>query len=101
MKMNRGLAILIGVVISGSAMAANWDWDGDGGADTSWNNPLNWKNDAFYGASDIPIFRAGKVEKKIPIRADASQGIFDKQALVGRIGGIVGISTEKAGKRKY
>jgi hypothetical protein len=60
MKMNRCLAILIGVSISGSAMAVNWDWEGGGGADTSWTNVLNWKNDAIYSASDHhPIFRPG------------------------------------------
>ena len=50
MKKCRWLAILIGASIGGSAMAANWDWDGGGGADTSWATVENWKNDAFYGA---------------------------------------------------
>ena len=59
MKKCRWLAILIGVAISGSAMAANWDWDGGGGADTSWATVENWKNDAFYSAGDVPIFRPG------------------------------------------
>lgn len=57
--MKRWLAILIGVAISGSAMAANWDWDGGGGADTSWTTVENWKNDTIYGAADLPIFRPG------------------------------------------
>lgn len=59
MKMGKGLVILIGVALCGSAMAANWDWDGDGGADTSWANPANWRNDAMYGPDDIPLFRPG------------------------------------------
>ncbi len=59
MKMKKWIAILIGVVISGSTMAENWDWDGDAAPDSSWNNPTNWKNNVFYRPFDLPIFKAG------------------------------------------
>ncbi len=50
--MNRCLAILIGMVISGSAMAANWDWDGGGGAESQFL--------AYYtGDSSTITFGAG------------------------------------------
>jgi len=58
MKMNKCLAILFGLAISGSAMAVNWDWDG-GEANTSWTNRFNWKNNQLYGSSDTPLFRPG------------------------------------------
>ncbi|VGO19361.1 hypothetical protein [Pontiella sulfatireligans] len=58
MKVNRCLAILIGVAVSGSAMAANWVWDGDAAPDTSWVNPTNWNNNTMY-TDNLPILDTG------------------------------------------
>jgi hypothetical protein len=44
-------------------LGANGVWDGGGGADTSWHNPLNWSNDVLPGADDdvlIPVEFVGE-----------------------------------------
>lgn len=59
MRMNKYLGIFMGMVVGSSALAANWDWDGDAFPDSSWSNPTNWKNNVMYGSGDIPLFRPG------------------------------------------
>src|SRR5881409_4058189 len=38
------------------ASAVNRTWDGGGGADHNWSNPLNWSGDTIPGAGDVAVF---------------------------------------------
>jgi hypothetical protein len=38
------------------ASAVNRTWDGGGGADHNWSNPLNWSGDTIPGSGDIALF---------------------------------------------
>lgn len=54
MSMRRVLtvAVLLSILIPSASYAAIKTWDGGGGADTNWGNPLNWSPDGVPTAAD-------------------------------------------------
>jgi autotransporter-associated beta strand protein len=63
------------LIVAPSARAADFEWDGGGGADNSWGNSQNWNQPFFPGGSDNIILTAASVDGPITIDVDGDRSI--------------------------